>query len=140
MDINSQAAYRGGLDEAAAGCPWLRSTYVGAYAAQSAVNLLDPAAGFGSSLVRRLYAYRGAYCQPGLPLSRRDGPAADPNARLLGSLLHKLAVRGLPAPCSLSLERRLLYDARDAGVLDYSERAVNGSLLFESQPLLSSFR
>lgn len=136
MDKNSKAVFGWDFDEAAAGCPWLRPTYVGAYAAQSAANLLDPAAGFGSPLVRRLYAYRAAYCQPGLPPASREGPAADPDARLLGSLLHKLAVRGLPAPCSLSLERRLLYDAREAGVLDYSERVENGSIGLECQPLL----
>lgn len=147
--MNAPATHLTPFDNAASACPWLRGTVRGAYAADSVVRLIDSAGGFGAPLVRRLYDYRAAYHQSRIPIqsqlaptraNARTSPSPDPDARLLGAVLHKVAVRGVPTPCSLSLERRLLYEAREAGVLNYSERDLNGSVRLDCQPYLPDLR
>lgn len=129
------------FDQASRGCPWLAPSTVAAYSAASVVRLLDPRLGFASPLVRRLYASRSAYSQPFRALSpvhstkgRRPTPAQD--SRFVGAVVHKLACRGNPAPCSLSVERQALHDAAAAGVMEYTESHDGGSIDFTCQPLV----
>jgi hypothetical protein len=132
------------FDRGARGCPWLTpSTTAAAYAAESVVRLLDPGLGFASPLVRRLYASRSAYSQPfraahSRPATRARQPASDPDSRFVGAVVHKLAHRGNPSPCSLSVERQALDDAAAAGILEYTESHDAGSIHFTCRPLVDN--
>src|SRR5438045_2971838 len=108
---------------AASGCPWLQDYSVAAWAGEAVVRLFDPALAFASPKVRRLFAARAGFSLR-LPLPGQT--QAPDEARFLAALLAKLAQRGLPAPCSLAIERRVLEQAAAAEVLDFEENSATG--------------
>jgi very-short-patch-repair endonuclease len=108
-------------------CPWLRDYSNAAYAAESVVNLIDGEAGFSSPLVRRLF-----HARSGMTFSnpRNEANIQNENAKLIGSILHKISQRGIPAPCSIKVERYVLNQAKDAGILNFEERIESGKIKF----------
>lgn len=120
-------------DPAGAGCPWSHRCSVAAYAPSAVAALLAGADGFGSPRLARLYAPRAAYAFR-LADALKEPRLADRDARLLSALLSKLAQRGLPAPCSLTVERHVLAKGARAGVLDFDERSDSGQFVFRCRP------
>ena len=118
---------------AGAGCPWSHRYSVAAYAPSAVATLLAGADGFGSPLLTRSYARRAGYAFR-LADTLKPTRLADRDARLLSALLAKLAQRGLPAPCSLSIERHVLAKGARAGVLDFDERSDSGQFVFRCRP------
>jgi hypothetical protein len=121
----TRAALMDTRDAAGAGCPWFHRYSAAAYAPSAVAALLAGADSFASPALGRLYARRAGY-------AFRNADALKPariderDARLLSALLAKLAQRGAPAPCSLSLERHVLAKAARAGIADFDERSDSG--------------
>jgi len=51
-----------------------------------------------------------------------------------GSVLGKIAQRGIPAPCSLQVERYVLKEAEAAELLDFTEEEGSGAFVFRCTP------
>jgi len=108
---------------------WQKQCTVAAFSTESAIRILDPASSkasspFGSSVAKKLVRLRWAFTLDVAGL-------ADEEAKFAGAVLAKIAQRGFPAPCSLDLERYLLNNARQAGLLRYVEAEKSGALVFE---------
>jgi hypothetical protein len=112
-------------------CPWHSRYTVGAFAADSIVRLLDDSVAnllspFHSSVLKRLVRLRWG-CTLDITTS-----TADDEARFAGAVLAKIAQRGFPAPCSLDLERFLLKQASQAGLIKYDEKQKAGAFTFRA--------
>jgi len=110
------------------GCPWLGSYSVAAYMADGAARLLAEPPAFASSDVRRYAHYRGGFT---LPWSMGNGAEKH---EVIGPVLGKIAQRGIPAPCSLRVERYVLNEAKAAGLLDVAEEKDSGAFVFRCTP------
>ena len=53
---------------------------------------------------------------------------------VIGPVLGKIAQRGIPAPCSLRVERYVLNEAQAAGLLDAAEETDTGAFVFRCTP------
>lgn len=115
------------LDRQSLRCPWLREHSNAAYAAESVINLIDRETGFSSPLVRRLFHARSgmAFYYP-----QQEAKVKNDDSELIGSILHKISQRGVPAPCSYKIERCILKQAKDAGILDFEEKNDGGKIKF----------
>jgi superfamily II DNA helicase RecQ len=124
-------------DAAGAGCPWFHRYSAAAYAPSAVATLLAGADAFAAPALCRMYARRAGFAfriADAVVPSRLD----ERDARLLSALLAKLAQRGVPAPCSLSLERHVLAKAARAGVTDFDERSDGGQFVFRCRPRISN--
>ncbi len=111
-------------------CPWHHRYAVGAFAADSVVRLLDNSLAnllstFHSFILKRLIRLRWGFT---LDVTG----VADEDAKFAGAVLAKIAQRGFPAPCSLDLERFLLKQASQTGLLRYVEDKKSGSFVFHT--------
>ncbi|CDH47538.1 hypothetical protein [Candidatus Contendibacter odensensis] len=114
--------------------PWHQSIDKAAYAAQALVSFLDPKQGFASPLVRTIFQYRSGFAFT-LPTPSFDIPQLDQlKADWLSAVLAKIAQRGLPAPCSLKIERHILNYAQSVEVLNYQEQINGGTYQFRLNP------
>lgn len=117
-----------GMSESSRFCPWHHQYSVGAFAADGVVRLLDDSvrdvvAPFYSPKLKRLVRLRRGFTL------RTEGLAGD-EATFAGAVLAKIAQRGFPAPCSLRVERFVLQQAQQAGLLQWIERPEAGALVF----------
>jgi len=121
-----------------AGCPWHQRHSRAAFACQAIVQLFSCHRPFASPEVRRLFQVRAGYNLTALahPKEARGTEAG----KLLGALLGKLAHRGVPAPCSLTVERQVLQAAQEAEVLIYGESQQSDELYFSCRPQLPELR
>jgi len=124
-------------DTAGAGCPWFHRYSAAAYAPSVVATLLAGADGFASPALGRLYARRAGFAFR-MADTLKPTPIDERDARLLSALLAKLAQRGVPAPCSLSVERHVLAKAARAGLLDFDERNDGGQFVFRCRPKISN--
>jgi hypothetical protein len=118
------------------GCPWLQRCSSAGYAADAIVRLIaDDRLGFAAPNVRRLFRARCGFALRPLRhvLVRQRLPE---DTRFAGALLSKLSQRGVPAPCSISVERYILHEAQQAGVLDFEEQKKTGEFQFLCRPEL----
>ena len=120
---------------AGAGCPWLHRYSAAAFAPSVVATLLAGADGFASSALGRLYARRAGFAFR-IADTLKPELVGERDARLLSALLAKLAQRGVPAPCSLTVERHALAKAARAGVLDFDERSDGGQFVFRCRPAI----
>ena len=116
-------------------CPWYKRYTVGAFAADIVVHLLDDSVAnlqhrFHSPILKRLVRLRW-----GCTLDLDITGTADEEAKFAGAVLAKIAQRGFPAPCSLNLERFLVGQARQASLLEYTERQEAGTFVFRAVDL-----
>jgi hypothetical protein len=93
-----------GISRRAGGCP------------QAITALLDFDRSFSSSKVQRLYAFRSGYT-----INNLQTGTGDKDERFVAAVVKKIAERGTPQPCSIEMERRLLEQCRDAGILRFVE-------------------
>jgi hypothetical protein len=122
------------MELARSGCPWLERHTAAAFAAEAVVRLLPSPLGFAAPEVRHFF-------RPRAGLSLAFGSAAGAGApteedRLLGAALAKIAHRGVPAPCSVEVERHALREATACGVLDFQEDNKTGEFRFSCRPRL----
>lgn len=110
------------------GCPWLESYSAAAYMADSVARLLGESPAFASPRVRRYAHYRSGFT---LKKPERCGPGRH---EIVGPVLGKIAQRGIPAPCSLQVERYVLKEAEAAGLLDVAEETDSGAFVFRCTP------
>jgi RecQ family ATP-dependent DNA helicase len=110
------------------GCPWFRSYSAAAYMADGVARLLAEPPAFASSDVRRY-----AHYQSGFTLSKPVHTGAEKHG-VIGPVLGKIAQRGIPAPCSLRVERYVLNEAQAAGLLDVAEETDTGAFVFRCIP------
>jgi RecQ family ATP-dependent DNA helicase len=121
-----------------AGCPWFQRYSRAVFACEAVAGLFSAQRPFASPAVRRLFQARAGYH---LTASALPQPAPRTEAgRLLGALLGKLAHRGVPAPCSLAVERHVLGAAQEAGVLVYRETDQAGEFRFSCSPRLPDLK
>lgn len=119
-------------------CPWYYNYTVGAFAADSIVRVLDESVSalpspFGSSIIKRLVRLRRGFTFEVTGIAGED-------ARFLGAVLAKIAQRGFPAPCSLKLERFILQNLKETGLLkEWTEQSENGFFAFKIQPNIRNF-
>ncbi|MDW8051836.1 MAG: RecQ family ATP-dependent DNA helicase [Armatimonadota bacterium] len=116
--------------------PWHSRYAAAAFAADSIVRLLDPQVAthlhpFRSQQLKRLARFRQGFS---LEL---DG-AADADATFAGAVLCKIAQRGIPAPCSVALERHILNQGQASGLWNRSEVERSGAITFAIQPLVNN--
>lgn len=116
-------------------CLWHQPYTIGAFASDSVVRFLDDSvshflAPFHSGLLKRLVRLRRGFV---LNASGRTGVSEE--ARFAGVVLAKLAQRGFPAPCNLELERFLLTQAKEAGLVSYTEHIEAGTFVFHVDPI-----
>jgi RecQ family ATP-dependent DNA helicase len=125
-------------DLAQTGCPWLQRHSLAGFACEAVVRLFSPHRPFASGEVRRRFQTRAGYnlAAGALPA----GELATDAGRLLGALVGKLAHRGVPAPCSLAVERHVLQAAEDACVLAYHEGDQAGEFRFSCRPRLPELK
>ncbi len=116
-------------------CPWLQRYSSATFAADAIVRLLAGPSAFASPVVRRLYRHCAGFAlrvaEPGVV--HQGSPE---NGRFVGALLGKLSHRGIPAPCSLNVERHILRTAQEAGILDFKELSETGEFQFFCIPRL----
>jgi len=103
-------------DRPNASIPWHHQYAVAAFGAEFVARIIDPSladqlAVFNSPLLKSLVRLRRAFT---LEISAVGTSSED--ARFAGAVLAKIAQRGFPAPCSLTLERLLLKQAKQAGI------------------------
>ncbi len=110
------------------GCPWLGLYSAAAYMADGVARLLAEPPAFASSDVRRYAQYRS-----GFTLSKPVHTGAEKH-EVIGPVLGKIAQRGIPAPCSLRVERYVLNEAQAAGLLDAAEETDTGAFVFRCTP------
>ncbi|MEI6294329.1 MAG: DEAD/DEAH box helicase, partial [Methanomicrobiales archaeon] len=103
------------------------------------MNLLDEERGFASPIVRNLFQARSGFFVR-VPSQTKSTIVIDGERELLGALLHKIAYRGIPAPCSLNVERYVLENARLSGILDYKEISTTGSIEFNIVPKIENLK
>lgn len=115
-------------------CPWFRPYRAAAYAAEGVLGILGLGPGFGSMDARRLFVARRGLAVS-MPLDQKLESGND--AKFLAAVLSKLAGRGSPVPCSLSVERHVLAAAQQAGILKFSETSETGEYRFSCQPSLA---
>ena len=117
------------------GCPWLQRYASAAYASENIARLLTGPLGFGSPEIRRLFRVRSGFAVR-TPIDGVPRPISSADAKLVGAVLGKLAQRGSPSRCSLAVERHILREAWDTGVLDFEERRDSGEFRFFCQEQL----
>ncbi|NLA37883.1 MAG: RecQ family ATP-dependent DNA helicase [Methanomicrobiales archaeon] len=96
--------------------------------ADSVAQILAEPPAFASPDVRRYAHYRSGFTLR-KPVRDRSGEHKE-----IGPVLGKIAQRGIPAPCSLQVERYILKEAEDAGLLDVSEETGSGAFVFRCTP------
>jgi RecQ family ATP-dependent DNA helicase len=115
-------------------CPWNQATHKAGYAAQSIVSAVDDSRAFDAPKVRAAFQHRGGFSlRPPLSALAVSGLATGWK-EFAGAVLAKIAQRGLPAPCSLEVERHILGEARENGILDFQETLEGGVYRFQYQP------
>ncbi len=106
-----------------------------AYASEAVVLLMSKE-GFASTEI-------GKFFQPRSPLKlrlyRSQESTSPEDNRFLGAVLHKIALRGSPAPCSVKVEHYVLQKAQDAGLLVFDKFIDNGRIKFSCTPLIDNF-
>lgn len=110
------------------GCPWLGSYSAAAYMADGVARLLAEPPAFASSDIRRYAHYRSGFTLPW------SVPVGSEKHEVIGPVLGKIAQRGIPAPCSLRVERYVLNEARTAGLLEVDEETDTGAFVFRCTP------
>ena len=114
--------------------PYYQSYSVGGFVAESLVRLLDETttnliAPFNSLLLKRLIKLRR-----GFTLNLRNLKEEEPineEAKFIGGILTKLAQRGFPAPCSLSLENFLLDEGKKINLFEFKKEEIVGTYTFK---------
>jgi len=103
------------------------------FACQGIINFIDKERGFASPIIRNLFQARSGFF---IRTSSQTTSTLenDEERKLLGALVQKIAFRGIPAPCSLNVERYVLENARQAGILDYRKESKTGSIEFSLTP------
>lgn len=114
-------------DEALLRCPWHGTYSVASFSSEVAARLLDPteeAMPFGSRRLQQMFRGCSGFTvpHPGLPVS------IDADSRLIAALLHKLAYRGIAAPCSVSVEDAVVSSAVRAGLIRKVPQIPSGSV------------
>ena len=123
-------------------CPWhqRRSPDKAAYAAQALISFVDQKQGYASPSVRWIFQYRSGFSLK-LPTPLFDVPELEKfKSDWLSAVIAKVAQRGLPAPCSLTVERHVLKYAQSVEVLDYQEATNGGDYQFHLTPPSSAVR
>jgi superfamily II DNA helicase RecQ len=110
-------------------CFSLKQEYlIASYAAESITQLLAGNDDFSSPSIKTLFhlcsGFKFSY------FSDEKANCKCEDAKLVGAILHKIAQRGTPAPCSLKVERYILEKAKEADVLDFKEFIENGNIKF----------
>ncbi|MEN6395617.1 MAG: RecQ family ATP-dependent DNA helicase [Methanoregula sp.] len=102
------------------GCPWFNKPYsCAAYASAAILEIIAERPVFASLPVQKLFHYRsGCIINSESELKQ----SLDEDDQIIGAILGKIAQRGIPAPCSLNVERHVLKNAQTAGVLHYTEK------------------
>ncbi len=118
------------------GCPWHQSYSNAAYASDAIIRFLAGPLGFASAHIRSLFSPRSGFalCINDFPCDR---PVLLNDARFVGALAGKIVHRGIPAPCSLLVERHILQEAQKAGILDFEEQSKTGEIKFFCHPRIS---
>lgn len=102
------------------GCPWFEPSYsCAAYASEGILTSLVEKPVFASPYIQQLFHYRSGFAIHSPTVSFRS---VDEHEHLLGALVGKISQRGIPAPCSLNVERHVLRTAESAGILQYNEQ------------------
>jgi len=89
-----------------------------AYAAEGILTCLVNKPVFASPYIQQLFHYRGGFTlhlPPGMSRSQQE------HDLLISAIIGKIAQRGIPAPCSLNIERYVLQEAEKGGILKYKE-------------------
>jgi len=89
-----------------------------AYAAEGILTCLVNKPVFASPYIQQLFHYRGGFTlhlPPGISRSQQE------HDLLISAIIGKIAQRGIPAPCSLNVERYVLQEAEKSGILKYKE-------------------
>jgi len=122
------------MDSDFSSCPWHQTLDKAAYAAQALVAFLDAKQGFASPFVQTIFQYRSgfAFKLPAAPFIHQ--PLEPPKVNWLSAVLAKIAQRGLPAPCSLNLERHLLKHAQSVDLLSFRDEISGGAYHFRLNP------
>ena len=120
------------------GCPWLRRFTAASFAADCVARCVGGELGFGSPQLVFLYAGRNGFTLPFAPETALELSHSD-DGRLIGALLNKLAHRGRPTRCSISVEQAALRAAKEAGVLSFNEDSGAGDYQFSLMPRLKNF-
>ncbi|PKL62722.1 MAG: hypothetical protein CVV31_04435 [Methanomicrobiales archaeon HGW-Methanomicrobiales-2] len=110
------------------GCPWLGSYSAAAYMAESVTRLLAEPPAFASPEVRQYAHYRSGFTL------QKPKCLGSVKHETFGSVLGKIAQRGIPAPCSLQVERYVLKEAEAAELLDFTEEEGSGAFVFRCTP------
>lgn len=110
------------------GCPWLGSYSVAAYMADGVARLLAEPPAFASPDMRRYAHYRGGFTL------RKPEYGRLREHDIIGPVLGKVAQRGIPAPCSLLVERYILKEAESTGLLNVVEETDSGAFVFRCTP------
>lgn len=119
--------------------PWFVPFSVAAFSADSVVRLIDPGVSravspFSSQIAHTLARFCSGFTLPRWDTQDAMAQVANDEARFLGALLTKIALRGLPAPCSLELEKFILKQAKQAELFDWKEKDIGGSIVFDTSP------
>lgn len=125
------------MDPDFSSCPWHQSLHKAAYATQALVSFLDQKQGFASPLVRTIFQYRSGFSLKLPSSSFEDQQLELSQAHWLSAVLAKIAQRGLPAPCSLSIEQHVLKCAQSVDLLDYRADISGGAYHFRLNPGLA---
>ncbi|WP_332449763.1 RecQ family ATP-dependent DNA helicase [Methanoculleus sp.] len=96
--------------------------------ADGVARLLAEPPAFASADVRRYAHYRSGFTLP------KPVPAGSEKHGVIGPVLGKIAQRGIPAPCSLRVERYVLNEAQASGLLDVAEETDTGAFVFRCTP------
>lgn len=107
----------GEKDEILLSCPWLQDSSIAAYASDAVVLFLVGENGFSSQQIRNLFRTRSGFAFK-TPMSVENNEGTE-ESKLVGSILHKISNRGIPAFCSVKVEQYVLKCAMEAGILDF---------------------
>jgi len=118
----------------AEGCPWFKRYSCAAYAADAVVRMLAGPFGFASQDIQRLYHSRSGFA---IHVTRSTQQSPTEDSKFIGAVLSKIYHRGVPAPCSLLVERHVLDKGQEAEVLSFSERKQTGEFQFLCRPRIA---
>lgn len=100
------------------GCPWFNQSYsCAAYASEAILDIIAERPVFASKFTQKVFHYRSGCIISNVLQSDNESDL------IVGAILGKIAQRGIPAPCSLNVERYVLRNAQTAGVLHYNEKS-----------------
>ena len=95
----------------------MQDSSITAYASDAVVRFLVGENGFSSPRIRNLFRARGGFAF-WTPKYTENEDGTD-ESKLVGSILHKISNRGIPASCSVKVEEYALKCAMDTGILDF---------------------